>query len=1170
MPIQPPNLDDRRYHDLVEEARRLIPQYCPEWTNLGDSDPGMTIVQLFAWMTELTIFRLNRVADKTYIHFLNFIGEERRPARPAAAPVTFELKSADFGAVEVDPFTQVSTRQREDRPALDFLTVDGLTVHDSAVQRVMTVRGGPRPAVRELSFTHRNNNSSVLAFGGGRGVSFFDLDPERHGLESYTPHQYLYVGDSDLRLMDIAPDEERKPGHLRISRPKDNLSLLPFFNWEYPTENGWLPIELSAAGGEQLGMPDQALITWLPGIVPLARMGLTDDDFPIPESVSSEKWWIRGTLSYERWLADRMLEDLEISWQDDRGGEHRGLNNWEVRGRGRTLEFFLQDCPPIREGWRVRMALVDRGLPAGRTAYLPRYRWSYRRGEVWEEIPADKVRLKGTEVEITGPLRDMATDGFNLRAERIEVVFIRGLAPDLELDVEWVRPVEIDLASGQDARRVEKLPMDDPPWSPFQLSPVLPPTIGQKFYVGSDLFDNRRKAPVLMEIEIAFEINGDPVPEPADKYLLQLTYRAEDNWRVVYSADKKFTGFTFADFDAAGAKKKGRRRVRIVLEPKDQLKNLARYDLGGVETSWLRFELVKANLSENVEGEGPKPIVPRIYAVRLGADKTLGDGTYDHPIPNPKVAQVDHREQNRRLTRSVTRAAGRLGESYPYFPWINVEDEGQSFYLQLDKPLPTGQRHAVQFRCRGEAYLPEDVRVEWEILEGEKRGQPTWKRLLTGDDSGDGSPMGAYTFTRNGELAFPLPTKPTPTGGGFWMRARFVLPQGMNTEHLPALPPVTHILLNSVDAVNLHTVTDERFSGLGVPDQNVQLSRKPIFLHPHDSDTAVFPRPEMFPDILLMVEDKDGKRERWMPAGKDAMITADKDSTLFEVDPVDATLKFGSGRRGRMVPVGTHNIIVQTYHVVPGSRGNIGPGEISVAAKGAGQLKVTNPFAAIGGRDAESVEEILRRAPSILTSRDRAVTRQDFQIIAEEASGEVARAACSGKMGPDGTVEVTILAHRREGEDVPDPFLAAGLRDHVQSYLSRRCLINVEPIVKLASFLPIDISVTLRLRPNANLLVVREAADAWVRSFLDPYKGGLDSGGWPFGGTIYAQDFSRMVAKIPEIRHVVGVEIYDMRFEKRTGGPPGWEAGEGLEELALLGHDLFAVRRVRILSEEEA
>ena len=70
MPIKPPNLDDRQYADILEEMMQLIPQYCPEWTNLGPADPGVTLIQLFSWMTEMVLYRVNRVPDKTYIHFL--------------------------------------------------------------------------------------------------------------------------------------------------------------------------------------------------------------------------------------------------------------------------------------------------------------------------------------------------------------------------------------------------------------------------------------------------------------------------------------------------------------------------------------------------------------------------------------------------------------------------------------------------------------------------------------------------------------------------------------------------------------------------------------------------------------------------------------------------------------------------------------------------------------------------------------------------------------------------------------------------------------------------------------------------------------------------------------------------------------------------------------------
>ena len=69
--IPSPNLDDRSFEDIVQEAIRLIPQYCPEWTNHNRSDPGITLIELFAWMTEMTLYRLNRVPDKNFLAFIH-------------------------------------------------------------------------------------------------------------------------------------------------------------------------------------------------------------------------------------------------------------------------------------------------------------------------------------------------------------------------------------------------------------------------------------------------------------------------------------------------------------------------------------------------------------------------------------------------------------------------------------------------------------------------------------------------------------------------------------------------------------------------------------------------------------------------------------------------------------------------------------------------------------------------------------------------------------------------------------------------------------------------------------------------------------------------------------------------------------------------------------------
>ena len=81
MPIKLPNLDDRTFADLVREAQTLIHAHAPEWTNHNESDPGITFVEMFAYLTEMLIYRLNRVTDANRCAFLRLIdGIERRPS----------------------------------------------------------------------------------------------------------------------------------------------------------------------------------------------------------------------------------------------------------------------------------------------------------------------------------------------------------------------------------------------------------------------------------------------------------------------------------------------------------------------------------------------------------------------------------------------------------------------------------------------------------------------------------------------------------------------------------------------------------------------------------------------------------------------------------------------------------------------------------------------------------------------------------------------------------------------------------------------------------------------------------------------------------------------------------------------------------------------------------
>lgn len=78
MPLSVPNIDDRTYDQLVSEARSMIPRYFPDWTDHNASDPGITLLELFAFLLEIAIYQINRVPERTLEHFALLVGIKRK------------------------------------------------------------------------------------------------------------------------------------------------------------------------------------------------------------------------------------------------------------------------------------------------------------------------------------------------------------------------------------------------------------------------------------------------------------------------------------------------------------------------------------------------------------------------------------------------------------------------------------------------------------------------------------------------------------------------------------------------------------------------------------------------------------------------------------------------------------------------------------------------------------------------------------------------------------------------------------------------------------------------------------------------------------------------------------------------------------------------------------
>ena len=128
MSLPVPNLDDRSWKQIVDEAIRLIPRYCPEWTNHNASDPGITLLELYAWMTEMVIYRLNKVPEKNFLTFLDLIGVRLKAPEPARVVLEFTPSEGAEGELVVRKGTQVATLQAGGGDPVTFETLRDISL----------------------------------------------------------------------------------------------------------------------------------------------------------------------------------------------------------------------------------------------------------------------------------------------------------------------------------------------------------------------------------------------------------------------------------------------------------------------------------------------------------------------------------------------------------------------------------------------------------------------------------------------------------------------------------------------------------------------------------------------------------------------------------------------------------------------------------------------------------------------------------------------------------------------------------------------------------------------------------------------------------------------------------------------------------------------------------
>lgn len=264
MTLPAPNLDDLRFQrDLVDEARKRIVNYCPEWTEYNLSDPGITLIELFAWMTELTLYRLNRVPEKNYIKFLEMLGLQRMPASSARTELTFWLSTQiaydpdNSQTVTVPQGFEIRSNQTDDE--ITFTTTDRLDI-----------------VAPKLAHIRREGEDFNRDFFGREEIEVFHA----FGTKKPEPGNIFYLGfDSANRIT----------GHIVqlefFCEPTEAVGILrkdPPWVWEYfnKKEGKWIALKPSDFEGERdttggLNNEEGRLTLYLPlDFIPTSLYGL--------------------------------------------------------------------------------------------------------------------------------------------------------------------------------------------------------------------------------------------------------------------------------------------------------------------------------------------------------------------------------------------------------------------------------------------------------------------------------------------------------------------------------------------------------------------------------------------------------------------------------------------------------------------------------------------------------------------------------------------------------------------------------------------------------------------------------------------------------------------------------------------------------------------------------
>ena len=571
-------------------------------------------------------------------------------------------------------------------------------------------------------------------------------------------------------------------------------------------------------------------------------------------------------------------------------------------------------------------------------------------------------------------------------------------------------------------------------------------------------------------------------------------------------------------------------------------------EVAGQENFWIRARLIGGDYGREVfvqEAVGdPVEINKDLIDPPIIDRLTIGYELATDELPQKCLTY------NNLSTLDQTAACSTPGKHFE--PFQALEDEQLAVYLGFERPLVGGPV--------GVLFVADELPVPVNDSDRPKmtwffRSDNEWKDVKA-DDATEGL-VRQEVLTLNVPAGFQI--RSLFGNSLYWIRGSLVAGEYVEGKR----PRLRGVFPNTAMTFQSDTVRDEILGS-----SNGEAGQEFLFLPAADgeppADRSIIDHPEIRVREFLSPEEaedieaelgEDGVLERdvlgelqtWVRWTEvDHFFESTDTSRHYRLDRARARVSFGDGRRGMIPPAGVDNVRAFSYRAGGGLAGNVGAGKVNALVTAvAGIDSVLNQVEAGGGGNVAPVDEMLRIGPARISHRDRAVTPEDFEWLALEASRQVVKTRCrpNFQAGPSSDPDdegrsrggwVTVYIVPRSDDDLPMPSLA--LQGTVQSYLEARAetgLASKDHIaVRAPRYVPVSVEADVFVVSIDRVAAVELDVSGQLRDFLHPLRGGPEREGWEFGRPLAVSDVSVLLEAIDGVDHVENLQL---RFGDRTG-----------------------------------